>query len=224
MLKSPFTQDLQAPKPKAPKTREAAFYNLQRNFENLTADAVLNRSNKTTSLLYDSAPETSAALDGVAVRAVEFLASKLPRKSAPVGMLELLNRPRPPSDHELAKFERYLKAVEQPTSVLQDLETGQLSREGVEALHTVYPAMYTELRNYVVEKLQSEPTELSYNKKLQLGLLLDITVDVSMLPQNVVALQSSFSAADNAPAAPKSVKLSKSSTLETDTQDKDTLS
>jgi hypothetical protein len=105
--------------------------------------------------------------------------------------MDMFKKPRPPSQHDLAIFQRYLQAVENPESVFKDMEAGRLSHESAEALRAVYPNLFSQLRDKTMEFISENP-KLPYNKKLQLGVLLDIPTDESLLPQNVLGLQSMF--------------------------------
>lgn len=194
LLKSELSSDLSGPKPKSPKNREIAFRNIVQNLNQYASnpEQLIERVNKTSSLLYDAAPETSGALDMVVQNSVAFLNSKLPRQATQKGVLAAMQPPKMPADYEVAKFERYLKAVENPLSVVEDLKNGDLTSEGAEALRTVYPALYDGLRQQVMNDLASKGLEVPYQKRLQLGLLLNIASDESLLPENVIALQQNF--------------------------------
>ncbi len=123
-------------------------------------------------------------------------------------MLDILSKKRAPSQIDHAKFMRSVSAVEHPESVFRAMEQGTLSKEGVEALQAVYPNLYEKLQSKVLEHVSSHPN-LPYKKKLQLGLLLNVPTDESLLPENVLALQALFgqqqpdAGSDNAQTATK---------------------
>jgi len=177
---------------KAPKNRKEAFKNVTKNIAKLTTDpdAMQDRLVKSTYMIANSAPNTASELQTTLVRGLNFLDSKLPKSHADASIL-FAPREFVPSSMELAKFERYLQAVEHPLSVLEDLERGTITREHVEALKAVYPATYAELQSAVMDSV-GQGAELSYGKRLQLGVLLDIPTDESLEPRNIYGLQANF--------------------------------
>jgi hypothetical protein len=123
------------------------------------------------------------------IRGVQFLDSKLPRPPKAVAIFEREYRP---SSLEMAKFKRYVQVVEKPMTVLKELAAGTLTREHVEALRTVYPAIYRQMQQQVLANVESAQ-DMSYAKKLQLGTLLNIPADSSLEPDNFLQLQSTIS-------------------------------
>lgn len=179
-------------KPEAPKTKAQAFTNLKTNLASLQADPkiLLDHVARATAPISSTAPETATAMGEGLTRGVQFLASKVP-KDPSEGLYMGRKHEYQPSSMELAKFERYLQVVEQPTSVLDDLKNGTLTREHVEALEAVYPNMYNRFRTEVLTQVR-EDSNMSYGKRVQLGLLLGIPTDPSMTPLSVLQLQQGF--------------------------------
>ena len=180
---------------KAPKNSNEAFKNVSKNLIALKTDPefLTERLAKTTARISTAAPAASGAAQQALVRAVDFLDAKLPRPVTS-GSDGLFKKEFIPSSLQLAKFERYLQVVEHPFSILTDLEKGTITREHVEALKTVYPTLYTELQTGILDKVTKEGNKLSYGKKLQLGILLDIPTDESLEPINIAGLQANFAA------------------------------
>ena len=157
-------------------------------------DAFMQRINATTAQMHGIAPNTAMAVDATAVRAMMFLNSKMPRKSMAPGVLNVLQKPTLPSNYDLAKFHRYLTAVDNPKTFLKDIQTGKVSHEAVEAMKIVYPALYGKVQGLVMDQIQLKGNQLSYNKRVMLGTMFGIPADASLLPQNVMQLQGNFSA------------------------------
>jgi hypothetical protein len=118
-----------------------------------------------------------------------LLASKIPKRMSEGGIAEMLDNKVKMSTQELAKLQRYVNAIENPKSVFSDLASGRMSREGAEVLKNVYPSLYTEAQGIISKELGNPKTKLSYQKRLQLGILMDVPADSSMVPQNFLALQ-----------------------------------
>lgn len=137
------------------------------------------------------APQTSQHLLETSARAIQFLKDKLPINSAKEGALDsFLKKKWQPSTLELAKFERYIEAIENPLSAIDDLEQGSLTREKVEAIKTVYPNLYTKIQEITLDTISKNSDKIDYKKRLELGVLLDIPSDTALLPENIRALQS----------------------------------
>ena len=178
-------------KPKKHKDKKEAFKAVSADLVELSQnpEKLINHLSKNAFQTTNAAPATAAAMSVTVANAVRFLFEKMPRDASAGGAL--FNRKWEPSSIELAKFERYLAAVENPMSVIDDLESGTLTREGVEALQRVYPDLYQRMHEQVTEHI-SENQDLAYDKRVQLGILLDIPADSSMLPSNIAALQQTF--------------------------------
>ena len=182
-------------KDRAPSNKKEAFNNIQKNLSNLVinSDVLLDRSVKAGAPLSYAAPQTAAAVGEKAISAVNFLMSKVP-KNPYEAVFPTGGEPEyEPSSMELAKFERYLQVVDNPLSVLDDIETGLLTKEHVEALKAVYPRLYMKIREEALEQMSEESAQkMSYAKKVQLSMLLDIPGDSSLLGKNIAALQTTF--------------------------------
>ena len=193
IMNSEFAKKFEDGKYKKPKDVAEAYSNMHDNFARYGQDpeAFTSRVNRSTAAVYDSAPNTSTALDTLAIQAAMFLSSKMPKRTVQGGMLDMFKKPKPPSKLDLMTFEKYLTAVEHPETIFKDFENGRISHESAEVLRAVYPNMFTRLQEQVMEKVAKNP-DMPYNKKLQLGILMDVPTDESLLPQNVLGLQSLF--------------------------------
>lgn len=180
--------------PKKPKNREEAFINITENLQNFTTNPELGMGNLSTvtSNMSRTAPNTSMHLQNTSMRALQFIQNKIPKAANNRGILDEFDRKYMPSSIEMAKFERYLQAVDDPKSVMEDIGNGTVTREQVEALKFVYPELYKEVQEQVMEQL-SKGTKIPYNRKISLGILMDLPTDVSLQRENILALQSSFS-------------------------------
>ncbi len=187
---------------KKPHSTSQAYTNLQQNLAHYAGDPekLANKLQSSTAIIAHSAPDTAAALTMTGSNALNFLNSKLPRKVTQPSMMQ---RPYLPSGTELAKFERYLTAVEKPVEVLKNFADGKMSREESEALKAVYPDLFSRLQDQAMTFVGANP-HLPYNKKLQLGVLLGIPTDPSLAPQNILGLQSNFASQQPQPAQSES--------------------
>jgi hypothetical protein len=157
-------------------------------------EAFIDHMEKTISPVQAVAPNIAGGLHMAASRATSFLASKLPPKP---NRLPLDSKTQN-SPADLAKFGRYLNAVENPLDVLKSVKSGSVSSEQIETLKTVYPQLYGEMKSQLMEALTShqakrEPSNIPYQTKMAMSRFLGQPLDSSMLPQQILANQAIFS-------------------------------
>jgi hypothetical protein len=138
------------------------------------------------------APKIGGAVQLKAAQAAQFLLSKAPRDPGGAGTLNPFARKWTPSDAELSKFERYVAAVEDPLTVLEDLHRGTVSREGVEALKVVYPKLYEQIGRQIMERVTAMDKPLPYRDRLQLGILFGVPTDETLTPAFIRGMQEQF--------------------------------
>lgn len=135
-----------------------------------------------------------AAAEATAERGRQFLLSKAP-KSPGGGLQPHLNKTRPPLEAQ-RKFLAYTRAVDDPVSVLRDLERGRLSPEGLEALRTVYPELYGQIRQEAARQLVDQRQQLRGPEARALGALLGVDdPDPTTARRLVSAVQGAYQAA-----------------------------
>jgi hypothetical protein len=177
---------------KEAKDEKEAFKNVANNLieYRVNPDKLALKIASNTMKVGYAAPNATKFAQVTLAKAVSFLYEKMP-KDMKAGTDILGDRKFEPSSIELSKFKRYVQAVENPYSVMEDIEQGTVTREHIEALRTVYPAIYRQIQDKTMEFVAEQPT-LPYNKKVQLGILLAVPTDASLAPQSVVSLQNTF--------------------------------
>ncbi len=173
-----------------PKDEREAIKNMAENIDKIKDNPVYMNKLLMDANLQSSAPQTYQQLRQVAGRAFVFLDSKLPRKTQMVN--PFIKKSYPTSDQEIYKFKKYVQAVQNPMSVLKDLNGGVLSREGIEAVRFVYPTLYSEMQSKVYEGLEKAGGKTTYKQRLQLGILMDLPTDLSLEPSSIQGLQSFY--------------------------------
>ena len=78
--------------------------------------------------------------------------------------------------------------------VYEAARKGTLTREHVEAVKAIYPKLYAEMQVAVMESLASSRQKLSYARRIQLGILLDIPTDKTLSPDFQKAVQGTYQA------------------------------
>jgi hypothetical protein len=133
-----------------------------------------------------------------------FLQSKLPPR-APVGPF---GRGVEPSAAELAQFHRYVDAVEDPKILLAQAAKGVLTPETIEAVQTVYPALFAKIQTTILDKISSYRGVVPYQQRLTISALLGgQDLDGTMNPAMIAATQMIFGVEkQQAAQQPKAIK------------------
>ena len=186
-----------------PKTEQEALKNIMSNLDYLREnpqnfDRIMLDPN-----LQSAAPKTYAKSKELAGRALMFLDRKMPRSmSKQLNVNPFLRKTFPSSDQEIYKFKKYLHAVQNPMSIIDDLERGALSTEGVEVMQFVYPELYSEVQSQVFNQLEKtgDENKVEYPQRLQLGVLMGMPTDMALLPQAIKGLQALYKEAQTSQA------------------------
>jgi hypothetical protein len=200
MLNSPLARNQE--KNEAPKNKQEAYKNVSKNLQELNGnpEKLMERTVKAGAVISKHAPDTALLVGDRLVRATQFLAKKMPK---PIRETTLLPNQKDytPSTIELAKFERYVQAVDHPLSVLEDFENGTVTREHIEAIQEVYPKLYQQVRQTAFNRMRDVTDPLPYNKVIQLSILLNLPGDDSLLGKNIKALQENLKPGEEQAAA-----------------------
>ena len=154
-------------------------------------EALLPKMEALMEPLYNNAPNTATALQASTMRGASFLKSKVP--SAPAQYP--LQMPWKPNATEKAQFMRYWHAVERPIDAYKQIKNGTLSKETVEVLQNVYPALYKQMQSHIVDALTSHRKPVPYSTKLQLSLFMQQDMTASTVPQSILFNQQLLSGA-----------------------------
>jgi hypothetical protein len=153
----------------------------------------------------EAAPETAQAMMMTAAKGVAFLQSKMPKEPLlEDSIVPTLKKNWRPSDSEISQYERYVRAVNNPTTVVEDMKRGQLTSEGVEAIKAVYPNIYDNVVMEMKKQIAERGKEIPYSRKLQLEMLLGVSLDYTTKPAVIAAMQKSFQQQQPAPSDYKS--------------------
>lgn len=177
-----------------PKTEKEALLNIRDNIKELATNPEKLEKRAISSVygLSQIAPETATSAQQILARAVAFLSQKLPSDvQLSTGARSLFREPEI-SELELSKFKRYIQTVESPMTLLDDLQDGTATFEQVEAVKAVYPDLYSRIVDKTYEYISDNKESLPFNKKIQLGVLLDFPTDSSLRPDAFADLQNNF--------------------------------
>lgn len=159
-------------------------------------EGFLNRVTDATHPIYQAAPNTATALNMTAARAANFLQSKLPPSDTPTGPFEQKQKP---SQAEISMFDRYRNVVENPLDIMNQVKNDSITPQAIEAVSTVYPRLYDKIKGSVMEHIASmtDPSEIPYQTKLSLSMLMGEPLDKSMRTDNIATNLSLYKAAEN---------------------------
>jgi len=140
--------------------------------------------------LYSVAPNVTQSLSTSMAMATGFLASKIPVQPDPAP----LSPKYEPSQAEIATFDRYLETVENPLSILGEIQNNTLTSESIETLKTVYPQLYTQISESIFTNISNQmakkkAVEIPYQTKLTLSYFLGQDLDDSLKQMSIASNQ-----------------------------------
>ncbi len=137
-------------------------------------------------------PVVAASMMSQFTKTAQFLDSKLPKDPLAGQYLSGFHSKWQPSDFQLAQYERYVRAAEDPISVIEDLTRGKISPEAVETLKTLNPKMFADLQQGVTDAIMDPKANLSYKQKLMVGTLFELPADPTLTANFINTMQSTY--------------------------------
>jgi hypothetical protein len=134
------------------------------------------------------APTVASEMLAKGVQATQFLLSKAPQNPV-ADPLQPQKTDWQPSDAQLAKFERYVEAVENPLAIFKDLKSGIITNEQVETIRALYPSIYDKLVTGLRARIAESKKPVSYAQKNQLSVLFQEPLTQLHKPQTLAMLQ-----------------------------------
>lgn len=171
-------------------SEEKSFEKRVERIEQITStpDNLLQVMNSATESLYAAAPEVATQMNMTAVAGLEFLAGKVPKSSNTTPLAAKFVPPK----SQVMRFNHYYDIVEKPTRALKELVDGTLNLDTIEVLDQVYPRLYGQMKDAIVDKMTSHKDPIPYKKRLMLSQFLQAPMDESMLPQNIMRAQMTY--------------------------------
>lgn len=142
------------------------------------------------------APKTQAAAEKVRRQNVSWLLSQAPVPPGTITqpLLARLARQMPPTVGQIESFNRKVKVVEDPLSVLPLIASGRLTADHVKALEATNPPILEKIRQVAIEHATNSHEDMAYRDKMQLGILLGAVTDPSLRPESIQAGQAPYKA------------------------------
>ena len=146
---------------------------------------------KSTDFLKDIAPDTAEALQMASVRAIQFLASKIPGNKE----LDPFGEPYEPSKEEMSQFFRYYDITEKPVLALEQVADGTLTPETIEALTVVHPKLYDYMKGLVMTEATeaiAKDKAIPYQTRQMVSMFIGEPLQQAFTPQAIQANQMTF--------------------------------
>lgn len=137
--------------------------------------------------LAEVAPETAAALSANMAEALQMLSGAIPKMDDDnfLGF-----RPEiPPSDYEISEFANMERLIQSPLTLLDDLNNGMITIQNAAIVKSLYPEIYNQIIESVMQEVIDSKVKLSYQKRMDLSVLLGRPLDSSMTPQFIQSMQ-----------------------------------
>ena len=145
-------------------------------------------SQKQTGPWSSHAPGASGEVAGIAARATQHLASKLPQEGAQAAF----GAPYKPSAAELAAFNRAAKIAERPAAILEEIANGTVHPDHVQALSVIYPSIHREMSLQIMDRmaaLTAKGGKVPFKTQMGLTLFLGGNVNGALAPASMAANQ-----------------------------------
>lgn len=154
----------------------------------------------------DHAPETAQAMQLRLQKTVQFLNSKLPVKSP-----SLFGDNSPPSQADMAKFNRSYEAALVPLSTVKQAAAGTLTPESLEAFSVLHPSLKAKVNAQLLTSLtdmtDAAKAKVPFAARQSISMLLATPVDPLMKPPSIQANQATLAGptkqASNEPPPPR---------------------
>lgn len=133
-------------------------------------------------------PHLQDAITAQVERGIQFLDSKMPKQTVLPGVLPG-DGVWKPSKAALEEWAKYVHAVNDPASVLEDLAKGHVTLEGAETLRVVYPALFAEAQQTLLQHAVEFQKTLPYPRRVMISIMFNVPIDGTMTPEHRQFLQ-----------------------------------
>jgi hypothetical protein len=138
------------------------------------------------------APEIASNTANTLTSMLGFLASKIPQMNDgdKAYLSSIQNENESISKQQAVEYMRYVRAMEKPLDVLNEIANGSVNKQGLEVIQKFYPKIYAEFLRQLIDKLHSQGKQIPYAKRIMLAQLFGIPLaEVTMTPDFVALLQ-----------------------------------
>lgn len=156
-----------------------------------------------TASVHNEYPEAAAGMAQQLLKTHQYLASALPQIQGGSPMQPLAKKPALVPPREMQRFLSKVNAALSPESVIKDIAKGRLDRDAVDTVREVYPSIFQQLQERVMQNIAANKEALPYARVVHVSDVFDFNGDTSMSPARLPGIQAAI-AQINAP--PPNVK------------------
>lgn len=156
----------------------------------LSANARLRLGEKLAPIRFFS-PGLGDGMEETFARRMAHLASTLPKRPNLAGMSLGPDTWRPP-DHEIRRFARVVRAVEDPAGIVERAANLTATPEDGAALREVYPALAQEILERIVDNAANRKKRISSKRRFMLSMITGTPMDPAMDPRILGRLQAMY--------------------------------
>ena len=149
-----------------------------------------------------AAPKIGLSINSKAALAMRKLASQLSHPIKSINFLKTNNKNKIP-DFERHNIKQQIRVIKHPLSVLEDMSNGKIDQNTVATLKEVYPAIYEDIKSKIIMGIANNPDKVSYEKRVQLSMFFDTTLDDSMAPDYINNIQNIYRSQDKQEQQPQ---------------------
>lgn len=177
----------------APKDRKEQLKKMNEKLSEFTQNPAMSTEHL-SQITKQLQPNLAQSVTAKNVAIAQYLQNTIPKPKVPPSPFNKYTWE--PSAHELSQFERRVQAVNDPTSILDSLENGSLSKEEVETAQTIYPKLFEQMQSKIIEALTDHDKPVPYSSRIKLSLLMGQPFDNSLNAQVIQAYQANFNKMD----------------------------
>lgn len=139
----------------------------------------------------DAAPNIAGAMTQNVMRAIAFVAQKLPPEPRPIGVSFGPPKPRPVGQRQQAEIDRAINALD-TDKMLDDFAGRRLSREQVEALKFVNPDLFAAMQKSVRDYGMANDPKMTTQHEMALSIVFDTPVSSYTRGATIRGFQQAF--------------------------------
>lgn len=167
------------------------YNKVTKKIKNLAMDMnhMMDTMSADTDHLNEVAPNITQGLNATMVAGMNFLNSKIPQQAGGF----VLSGESKPSVAQIQKFSNYYNVVDNPLTIFHQLKDNSISGDSIEALNVVYPQLYADMKQKVINNFDIEKAKkLDFASKISLAKFLGQPLDEHMTPQAIVGYQTAY--------------------------------
>lgn len=100
---------------------------------------------------------------------------------------------------QIRDFNKKIAVAMNPLSVMKDLAAGRLDPDSTALIRKIYPNLYQQMQQSILDHATSNPRPYTYQQKMNLSMFVGSPVDTIGQPQNIQAFQANFAKKEKQP-------------------------